>query len=45
MRKEGERLVIEPTPAKWLLTLLAALDPLGKEFPEIDELETDPVDL
>ena len=45
MRKEGERLVIEPAPPKSLLAVLATLEPLDEEFPDIDELETDPVDL
>jgi antitoxin VapB len=45
MRKEGERLVIEPAPPKSLLAVLASLESLDEEFPEIDELETDPVDL
>ena len=41
MRKEGDRLVIEPTPPKTLLALLATLEPLDDEMPDIDELETD----
>ncbi len=41
MRKEGNRLVIEPAPPKTLLALLATLGPLDEEFPEINELETD----
>jgi len=45
MRKEGERLVIEPAPPKSLLAVLASLEALDEEFPEIEELETDPVDL
>jgi antitoxin VapB len=45
MRKEGERLVIEATPPKSLLAVLASLAPLDEEFPKIDELETDTVDL
>ncbi len=45
MRKEGDRLVIEPTPPKTLLALLATLEPLDEEFPDIIELETDPVSL
>jgi len=38
MRKEGSRLVIEPAPRKSLLELLASLEPLEEEFPEIEEL-------
>ena len=43
MRKEGERLIIEPAPAKSLLALLATLGPLDEDFPAIDELPLRPV--
>ena len=33
MRKEGERLVIEPAPRRSLLALLATLTPLDDELP------------
>jgi antitoxin VapB len=45
MRKEGERLIIEPKPRKSLLALLATMEPLDEEFPEIPDLPADPVDL
>jgi antitoxin VapB len=45
MRKEGERLIIEPVPPKSLLAVLATLRPLDEEFPPIPELSTDPVEL
>lgn len=45
LRKEGERLIIEPAPAKSLLAVLAALKPLDEGFPPIPELPVDPVDL
>jgi antitoxin VapB len=45
MRKEGERLIIEPTPPKSLLALLATLDPIDEDFPAIPELPVDPVAL
>jgi len=45
MRKEGLRLVIEPAPKKSLLELLATLEPIADEFPEIEELPYDDVDL
>jgi len=45
MRKEGDRLIIEPAPAKSLLALLATLTPLDEEFPPIQELAIDPVEL
>ena len=45
MRKEGDRLIIEPAPSKSLLALLATLAPLDEDFPPIADLPTDPVDL
>lgn len=35
MRKEGERLIIEPTSPKSLLAMLATLAPLDEDFPPI----------
>ena len=45
MRKEGDRLIIEPTGPKSLLAVLATLQPLDEEFPSIPELPADPVEL
>jgi antitoxin VapB len=45
MRKEGDRLVIEPAPPRSLLAVLATLEPIDEEFPAIDELPHTPVDL
>lgn len=45
MRKEGERLVIEPVGPKSLLTVLATLTPLDEEFPPVADLPSEPVDL
>ena len=45
MRKEGHRLIIEPTEPKSLLAVLATLEPLDEEFPSIPELPADPVEL
>ncbi len=45
MRKEGERLIIEPAPPRSLLALLATLKPLDEEFPPIPDHAPDPVDL
>ena len=45
MRKEGERLIIEPVPPRSLLALLATLGPLDEEFPPIPELPLDSVEL
>ena len=44
MRKEDGRLVIEPTPRKSLLTVLASLAPLEEDFPPIAELPYEPVE-
>lgn len=45
MRKEGDRLIIEPAQPTSLLGLLATLEPLDEDFPDIDDLPPDPVDL
>ncbi len=45
MRKEGERLIIEPAPPRSLLAVLAALKPLDEDFPPIRDRPADPVDL
>jgi antitoxin VapB len=45
MRKEGQRLIIEPVPAKSLRVVLAGLKPLRENFPRIPDLPADPVDL
>lgn len=45
MRKDGERLIIEPCPPQSLLAVLASLEPLDEDFPPIPELALDPVDL
>jgi antitoxin VapB len=45
IRKEGTRLVIEPAPKKSLLELLQSLEPIEDEFPPIDELPHDEVEL
>lgn len=45
LRKEGDRLVIEPAPPRSLLALLDTLDPIEEEFPSIDELPHTPVAL
>ena len=43
MRKEGDRLVIEPVAPKSLLALLATLSPLDEEFPPISDPAPDDV--
>ena len=45
MRKEGDKLIIEPSTPRTLLGVLATLEPLDEEFPVIDELPVDPVEL
>ena len=45
MRKEGERLIIEATPPRSLLAVLATLEPLDEDFPPVPELPLDPVEL
>ncbi len=37
LRKEGDRLVIEPVRKGRLLALLASLEPLEEKFPDVDE--------
>lgn len=36
LRKEGERLIIEPIRKAGLLALLASLEPLDEAFPDVD---------
>lgn len=45
VRKEGERLIVEPLPQRSLLALLATWDALEEEFPAIEDQPPEPVDL
>ncbi len=45
MRKEGEKLIIEPVPPKSLLAVLATLKPLPEDFPPVSDSSPDPVEL
>ncbi len=45
IHKEGERLVIEPVRRRSLLQVLATLEPLSEEFPEIDDQPPEEVDI
>jgi antitoxin VapB len=45
IRKEGDRLVIEPVPTNSLLALLEKLTPLPEDFPAIADATPDPVEL
>jgi antitoxin VapB len=44
MRKEGDRLVIEPVPTKSLLALLAKLAPLPEDFAPMLDVPPDAVE-
>jgi antitoxin VapB len=37
MRKEGDKLIVEPVPPKSLLGVLATLTSLDEEFPDISD--------
>ncbi len=45
MRKDGSRLVIEPSPKKSLIEILKSLEPIDEEFPEIEDPAPEEVDL
>jgi antitoxin VapB len=45
MRKEGERLIVEPVQPKSLLDVLTTLAPLDEEFPPIEDLRPSAVEL
>jgi antitoxin VapB len=45
MRRDGDKLIIEPAPARSLLALLAELSPIEELFPEIEDRAPRPVDL
>jgi len=45
IRKDGERLIIEPIPPKSLLAILATLPTLDEEFSPIQDSPAEPVDL
>ena len=45
LRKEGERLIIEPAPRRSLLALLASWEPCDEGLPEIEDRPPEPVDL
>lgn len=38
LRKEGDRLIVEPMTRISILELLSTWEPLDEEFPEIDDL-------
>jgi antitoxin VapB len=45
MRKEGDRLIIEPSPRKSLLAILGELEPIQEDFPEVPDPPPADVDL
>lgn len=45
MRKDGEQLIIEASPPKSLLSVLARLEPLDDDFPVIEDLPPRAVDI
>jgi antitoxin VapB len=45
MRKEGNRLIIEPAPPRSLLAVLATLEPVDEDFAPIEDVPPDSVDL
>jgi antitoxin VapB len=45
MRKEGQRLIIEPAPPRSLLAVLETLPTLDEEFPPTADRPAEPVDL
>jgi antitoxin VapB len=36
IRRENNRLILEPVPQKGLLALLARLEPIPEDFPDVD---------
>ena len=45
IRKDGQRLIIEPAPPRSLLAVLATLPTLDEEFPPVEDRPAAPVDL
>jgi antitoxin VapB len=45
IRKDGERLIIEPIPPKSLLAIIAILPTLDEEFSPIQDSPVEPVDV
>lgn len=45
IHKEGDKLIIEPARKKGLRELLASLEPLSEEFPEVEDLPVEAEDI
>jgi antitoxin VapB len=44
LRKDGDRLILEPAPPRSLLAVLASLDPIDDDFGPIDDPVPEPVE-
>jgi antitoxin VapB len=44
MRRDGDRLVIEPVRKRGLVALLKTMKPLDEDFPEVDDAVPAPED-
>ena len=45
LRKDGDRLILEPATPTSLIAVLDMLEPLEEDFPEVPDLPVDDVDL
>ncbi len=45
LRREGSRLTVEPVLPRSLLAVLATWEPVGEDFPAIENLPPEPVDV
>ena len=45
IRKDGDRLIIEPAAPLRLLSLLSTLQPIDEQLPPVEDLPPDPVEL
>jgi antitoxin VapB len=45
MRKEGDRLVIEPARRRSLIEVLDSLEPIDDDFPHVEDVPPEPFDL
>ena len=45
VRKQGDRLIVEPVQLDSLLALLATWEPLAEDFPDLEDRLPEPVDL
>jgi antitoxin VapB len=43
LRKDGDRLILEPLPPRSLLKRLATLRPIDEDFPAVDDPPPEPV--